>query len=339
MSTMFSRRSLLIAPLALTATAVFVNAKQDLVIGLGYDALTRGPVPIPPSERGLQTVTAEVWFNVPGNGPVLEGAAFDPSGHLLFCNVANGDVLRLTTDRKLSTILHLESFGPGGLAIHNQEIFIAAMDQSRKVGMIASVRLDGTGLRTIVGAEAGFMPNDLVFDHAGGFYFTDFKGASTDPAGGTYYVSSDFSKITPVLPHLAMANGVALSPDGKELWITEFSRNLLHRVKLATATTISPSGTAIAYQFVGPAPDSMRADADGNLYVALFGQARVLVFNRSGLPIGQILLPGRDDGRNLALTSMAIRPGTSEIYILAADLNAGTATVFLSRAFAGALLP
>ncbi len=47
-----------------------------------------------------------------------------------------------------------------------------------------------------------------------------------------------------MLPRLAMANGVALSPDGKALWATEFSRNLLHRVELADATTVAPFGTA-----------------------------------------------------------------------------------------------
>ena len=34
---------------------------------------------------------------------------------------------------------------------------------------------------------------------------------------------------------------------------------------------------AIAYHFTGPAPDSMRADSDGNLYVAMYGQGRVSV--------------------------------------------------------------
>ncbi|WP_244542196.1 hypothetical protein [Azotobacter beijerinckii] len=70
-----------------------------------------------------------------------------------------------------------------------------------------------------------------------------------------------------MLPRLAMANGVALGPDGKALWATEFARNLLHRIELADATTIAPLGSAIAYHFTGPAPDSMRADADGNLDV------------------------------------------------------------------------
>jgi lactonase len=36
-----------------------------------------------------------------------------------------------------------------------------------------------------------------------------------------------------------------------------------------------------------------------------------MVFNRNGLPIGQIVLPDRDKGRNLKSTSLAIRGHTS----------------------------
>ena len=67
----------------------------------------------------------------------------------------------------------------------------------------------------------------------------------------------------------------------------------------------------------------MRADSDGNLYVARYGQGRVLVFSEKGIPIGQILLPGRDDGHNLQSTSMAIKPGTNDIYIVTSDRNGG----------------
>ena len=182
------------------------------------------------------------------------------------------------------------------------------------------------------------MPNDLVFDAHGGFYFTDFRGASTDPKGGVYYVAPDLRMITPVLPHLAMANGVALSPDGRTLWVTEFSRNLLHRVELQDAATPTTLGTAVAYHFTGPAPDSMRADSDGNLYVAMYGQGRVLAFNRNGIPIGQVLLPGREEGHNLRSTSLAIRPGTDDIYIVTNDAAGGQgASIFHARAFAKAL--
>ena len=135
-----------------------------------------------------------------------------------------------------------------------------------------------------------------------------------------------------------MANGIALSPDGKQLWITEFSRNLLHRVELASATKIAPIGTAIAYHFTGPAPDSMRADSDGDLYVAMYSQGRVLVFNRNGIPIGQVLLPGRDEGHNLQSTNMAIKPGTKDLFIVTSDGNGGQgATIFHAKTFATAL--
>lgn len=153
-----------------------------------------------------------------------------------------------------------------------------------------------------------------------------------------YCVSPDLGTITPVLPRPAMANGVVLSPDGKALWATEFSRNFLHRVELADATTPAPFGTAVAYHFTGPAPDSMRVDSDGNLYVAVYGQGRVLVFNRNGIPIGRVLLPGREGGHNLRSTSLAIRPGTDDLSIVTSDGNGGQgATIFHAEAFAKAL--
>jgi lactonase len=333
-------------PVLLAASALFAclalgaYAQQGgSALTLTYDAQTRGPVPIPPSERGLQTVVAEPWFQVSDDPMVLEGPCFERGGNLLFSDVSGGRVLRLTPDKQLSTVLRLNDFGPGGLAVHQDgRLFIAAMNMVRRTGAILAVKPDGTGRQTIVPPEAGYLPNDLVFDAQGGFYFTDFRGLSTDPQGGVYYVSPDFKAITPVLPHLAMANGIALSPNGKELWATEFSRNLLHRVELTGPTQIAPFGTAITYHFTGPAPDSMRADRDGNLYVAMYGQGRVLVFNRNGIPIGQVLLPGRDEGHNLQSTSMALQPGTNDLYIVTNDGNGGGgATIFHAKVFAKAL--
>src|SRR4051794_31618606 len=331
-------RVLLAAALCATLS-IGADAQQGgPVPALVYDAQTRGPVPIPPSERGLQAVVAEPWFKVSDAGMVLEGPAFDRDGNLLFCDVSGRRVLRLTPGRQLSTVVSLDQLGPGGIAVHKGgRIFIAAIDFNRAVGAVLAVEPDGSGMRTIVSPESGYMPNDLVFDARGGFYFTDFRGASTDPKGGVYYVSPDFGSVTPVLPRLAMANGIALSPDGKELWSTEFSRNLLHRVELADATTSTPFGTAIAYHFTGPAPDSMRADNDGNLYVAMFGQGRVLVFNRNGIPIGQVLLPGRDKGHNLSSTSLAIKPGTNDLYIVTTDGSGRGSTIFHAKGFAKAL--
>ena len=316
-----------------------VAGGQDGMSALSYDAQTRGPFPIPPAERGLQAVVADPWFKVSGEGLQLEGASFDREGNLLFVEVFGGRIFRLTPRCELSTVVGENALGSAGLAIHRDgRIFVAGLGNRTNAGSIAVVNPDGSQLKMIVPPEAGYVPDDLVFDLHGGFYFTDIRGSSTELLGGVFYVSPGSHTVSPVLRNLAMPNGVALGPDGDTLWVTEFSRGCLHRIGLADATTVPPFGSTVPYYFSGPAPDSMRADSDGNLYVAMYGQGRVLVFNRNGIPIGQILIPGREEGRNLYSTSMALRPGTREVYIVSNDGNGGGgATIYRALGFAAAL--
>lgn len=323
---------------ALCLCVALAAQQQSAPQSLHYDEQTSGPVPIPASERSLQTVVAEPWFKVSKGPMVLEGPAFDRAGDLLFSDVSGGRILRLTSQKQLSVVYTQKGLGPGGLAIHKDgRIFAACGGDLRGNGSIISVRPDGSDLQTAVPPSAGYLPNDLVFDATGGFYFTDFHGSSVNPLGGVYYVAPDLHTITPVLQHVAEANGIALSPDGKRLWTTDFGRNLLLRTDLESATRIALIGTAIPYYFAGAAPDSMRVDSDGNVYVAKYSEGRVLVFSRNGVPIGDILLPGREAGHNLASTSMAFKPGTDELYIVTNDGAGGEgATIFRARAFAKA---
>jgi lactonase len=68
--------------------------------GLAYDAQTRGPVPIPPAERSLQTVTAEPWFKVSDEALPLEGPSFERDGNLVFAEAGGGRIFRLTPDSR-----------------------------------------------------------------------------------------------------------------------------------------------------------------------------------------------------------------------------------------------
>jgi lactonase len=82
----------------------------------------------------------------------------------------------------------------------------------------------------------------------------------------------------------------------------------------------------------------MRVDSDGNLYAAIYGQGRVMIYNSNGMPIGQILLPGRKAGHNMRSTSLAIKPGTNDLYILTNDWDRGQGTtIFHAKTFAKAL--
>ena len=88
--------------------------------------------------------------------------------------------------------------------------------------------------------------------------------------------------MTPVIQNISVANGIALSTDEKVLWVTETTTNRLHRIQLEDdGVTIAPFGATIPYYFTGhEGPDSVCIDSDDNLYVAMYGQGRVLVFNK-----------------------------------------------------------
>ncbi|MEB4403897.1 aldo/keto reductase [Klebsiella pneumoniae] len=238
---------------------------------------------------------------------------------------------------KLSIVLKENSFGASGLAVHKDgRIFIASVGDMQR-GSVRAIEPNGTREQMIVAPDTGFLVNDLVFDNQGGFYFTDSRGNSADPQGGVFYVSPNVGSIHAILPGLAVGNGIAIDPAGSQIWATEHAKNRLHRVRLSDATTVGPFGSVVTYQFTGPAPDGARVDSEGNVYVAISGQGRVMVFNRNGLPIGQIVLPDRDKGRNLKSTSLAIRPGHRELFIVAnSGTEPGGAMIFRSGAFAPA---
>ena len=300
-----------------------------------YAAKTQGYALIPPSEKDLPSVVAEPFFHVSAQPLALEGPAFDRAGNLYFVDVHGGQVMCLDTGGKLKTIYREDGLRPAGIAIHKDgRLFVACLGDF-KTGCILAMDPNGENRNHILSSSQGYVPDDLVFDAAGGFYFTDFKGNSTDPAGGVYYVSPDFSAITPVLRNLCVANGVALSEDEKTLWTTEFSAGRLHRIALSAPAEIALiAGANVAHHFCGPAPDSMRTDADGNVYVAMFNQGRILAFSSYGLPIGQILLPGRDENKFLKSTSLAFFPGERNLVIVAKDDNAEGAMIFKSKGFA-----
>jgi len=91
----------------------------------------------------------------------------------LFVDVYGGRILRLSSAGTLSTIHTDPALRPAGIAVHKDgRIFVAAVGDFR-TGSVIALNPDGSDPRTIVPPSAGFVPDDLVFDRHGGFYFTD----------------------------------------------------------------------------------------------------------------------------------------------------------------------
>ncbi len=311
--------------------------------GFTHDAAAFGPAPIPLAEQGLQTVVAAPLRTVSSDRHILEGAVFDRAGTLYFCDVTGRKILTLTPENRLAEHVAFEEFAPSGLAFGpDGRLFVAAKDLTGTKGYILAVSGPEKTVDVIVDADRGFLPNDLVFDARGGIYFSDCKGSSTVSGGGIVYLAPDLKTFTTVIPAMGQANGVALSPNDSVVWATEYAREQLHKATVRDSTELVPFRSHIPYRFVGRGPDSMRVDADGNVYVALMSQGRVLIFNPNGFPIGQILLPDRDRGENLLSTSLAIHPHKKEVRIVssnAPESGSADAVIFAAPAFAPGIMP
>lgn len=281
------------------------------------------------SENELQTVTAEPWVKISDRGLQLEGLNFNREGHLFLLDVFEGNIFKVDPSTKeVSRSFVSEKTNPAAIKFHKDgRLFVCYLGDFKTTGGIFATNEEGEQFEEIVSElNTEYCIDDMVFDSKGGFYFTDFRGYSTKPLGGVYYVSPDFKSITPVIQNISVANGVALSTDERVLWVTETTTNRLHRIELEEdGVTIAPFGATIPYYFTGhEGPDSCCIDSDDNLYVAMYGQGRVLVFNKKGYPIGQILMPDRDEGKMLRSTHPQFIPETNQLLICTNDIENGS---------------
>ncbi|QXZ10712.1 SMP-30/gluconolactonase/LRE family protein [Comamonas sp. Y33R10-2] len=303
--------------------------------GLVYPGGSKTYVPIAPSEKNLSNVVAEPYFEVSKETLALESPVFDKQGNLYFVSVYEGRIYKLTPERNISVFYEEKGFFPGGIAITKDGDFVAANVGDFKSGTVTLIGNNGKKIRDLLSAKENLVPDDLVIDKYGGIYFTDFRGSSTDLQGGIYYLNPVDGGFKPLLKNMSAPNGIALSPNGKVLWATEFGNSRLHRIELGEPGKIGRYGSSIPYHFVGKGPDSMRTDVDGNVYVVMYGQGRIMVFDSEGLPIGQILLPGRTDGKFLKVASLIIDHQSRDMYIVARDeLKKHGSWIFKSKAFA-----
>lgn len=297
----------------------------------------KSPVPIPPELVNLPTIEAEPWFQIdPGSNALLEGPSFDRKGNLFVTCCSLGLVFKITPQKQLSTIFDDKKVIVDGSAFHRDgRLFIVCI-----TGQLLIMNTDNNQATFVYPEYQGknLAMNDLVFDSKGNIYVTDFKGTVMEPTGGVFRLSPDGTTVQPVLLHLASPNGVSLSPEGNVLWIGESTRNAVLRIALLEdGVTVHPvAGVNYPFYSTGnPGPDSNKVDKEGNLYQCIMGQGRIVVLNPNGIPVANVIVPGRDEGKNLKTSNLAFKPGTDEGYITSSGKDG--AWIFKFKALAEAL--
>ena len=144
-------------------------------------------------------------------------------------------------------------------------------------------------------------PDDLVFDTAGGFWFTDFGKARPRERDvtGVYYAKADGSGITEMLFPLNAPNGIALAPGGRRLYVGEtYTRRVLYWDLAGPGVLAHPELVGVPQLLTAHIPgqgllDSMKVDEQGNVYVATMLPKGNIVAQNGGLtviaPDGEIL--------------------------------------------------
>ena len=296
-------------------------------------------VPIPPSEAALPSVEAQPWLRVFDSPSDLEGLHFNRDGsELYFVHCRDNLVCKVDMKTKdISVVLELNRYIPdyavSAVKVHRDgRLFVACVNADFTDGGILFINPDGSGVTRV--AEH-LVADDMAFDRRGGIYATDMRGRPTNETGAIFYISSDFSERYTVFKNIAAPNGITLSTDERVLWITDILNGNIIRTEL-TEDGLRPGriGQCVVYRTTGYlGPDSLMVDNDDNVYCAMYGQGRVLVFNSWGWPIGQVLMPRRDEGYHLATTHPMIRPGTRELNICTNDGRYG-AGIFRAGSFA-----
>lgn len=217
-------------------------------------------------------------------GPVWDGAR----GRLLWVDIEAGDVLtgalsdgRVVTTGRVHVDLTVGAVVPAasdGLLVAGREVMhlLAPDGTTREVARVLP-------------PECGRRLNDAACDPAGrllvGTLTLGARIARGAPRGQSLHRLEDDGTLTTLDDDLTLSNGLAWSPDGRTLYSADTLAGVVRARGYEPGTgAVGPWRAALRLEPPGW-PDGLRVDADGNLWVAVWGAGQV----RCNRPDGALL--------------------------------------------------
>ncbi|HEX3982444.1 MAG TPA: SMP-30/gluconolactonase/LRE family protein, partial [Acidisoma sp.] len=137
---------------------------------------------------------------------------------------------------------------------------------------------------------AGLRLNDAKADAGGRIYFGSMDDAE-EAATGHFYALAPDGTITHLDTGYTVANGPAVSPDGRTVYHTDSSARTIYAFDRSGDGTLAGKRVHIRFTEADGYPDGMTCDAEGGLWVCHWDGGRVTRFRPDGSRDRAIPLP------------------------------------------------
>ena len=259
-------------------------------------------------------------------GGLTEGPAVAPDGSIYFSDIAlagdKGMIMRFDPATKKTTVFQKDSKKSNGLIFDRQGRLLAC--EGSDLGGRCVARYDvKTGKREVLAdkyqGKSFNAPNDLCLDATGRIYFTDPRYLGDEPRElkfrSVYRLDAEGTVIE-ITPTVTKPNGIAISPDGKTLYVADHDNGTdkidpdapppeegdmkIHAFTLGDDGKVSGKGRVLVDFGEEKGCDGMTVDENGNIYLTVRSSTRpgVRIINPAGKQVGEI--PTGPPGQKLA---------------------------------------
>lgn len=194
-------------------------------------------------------------------------------------------------------------------------------------GTIGRISADGKSLPPYTHDKDGHPfvgPNDLAPDSHGGIYFSASGSHGDAIDGKVFYISAD-GNISLKADDVHNTNGLAVSKDGKTLYVVETDENRLLKFKIGAGGSLSDRRIVVnlddlVHHAVHIWPDGVKIDSRGQIYLGQSAREYhaayagvIFVVDPAGKLLRQMILP------SLQVPNFAFSPDEKTLYVTAVD--------------------